>query len=175
MTSNKTEPEEDLLRDYWDSILGPHPESIEVRLTQEFGLPHPGTLTIATSTGKKIVSIDPDGTISYGEGYDANSAAEEFWTSMALKRQGMAKRLHDLAIMEALLVRLGRADLNHGDAAVRASSESATDSDKVTLERASLGLRSIIGQVMGYARDLAARWKDPEPEQQTIVEVPRNG
>lgn len=157
------------LTDYWDDILGPHPETIERRLVRELGLPHPGTLTIATSRGHKIVSIGPKGEVSYGEGIKPDEAAEIFWTNMALKRVGMEQRLTDLAIMEAMLVRMGRADLNYERAQVAAERQGAGDHERAIAERAHMGLQSIVHQVMDVARGLAsrahhARQPGPAPE-----------
>lgn len=152
------------LTDYWDDILGPRPETIEQRLIRELGLPHPGTFTLATNTGRKIVSIDPNGKVTYGEGVTPDEAAEQFWTSMALKRVGMEQRLQHLAITEAMLVRMGRADLNYERAQLAADAQDATDHDRAIAERAHMNLQSIVHQVMDFARGLAHRGPRPAPE-----------
>jgi hypothetical protein len=145
------------LRDYWDDILGPRPEAIEQRLVRELGLPHPGRFTLATSSGKTIVTIDPDGKITFGEGVKPDEAAELFWTNMALKRVGMEQRLQSLAIMEAMLIRMGRADLNYERAALAAEAEGATENERAVAERAHMNLQAIVHQLMDYARGLARR------------------
>jgi hypothetical protein len=156
----RQEPQEGLT-DYWDDILGPRPETIEQRLVRELGLPHPGTFTLATSKGRKIVSIDPNGRVEYGEGYTPDAAAEEFWTNMALKRRGMEQRLQHLAIMEAMLVRMGRADLNYERAQLAAQAQGAGDHERAVGERAHMGLQAIVHQLMDFARGLAQRGPTP--------------
>lgn len=153
----KVEGSQEGLNDYWDDILGPRPELIEARLVREFGLPHPGALTIATNKGEVIVRIAPDGTVAYGEGYTPDAAAEEFWTTMALKRVGMEQRLQHLAIMEAMLIRMGRADLNNERAQLAAAAQGAGEPERSVAERARMNLEAIVLQIMDFARGLAQR------------------
>jgi hypothetical protein len=165
---------QDGLRDYWDDILGPRVETIEQRLIRDLGLAHPGRLTLANSSGKMIVSIDPDGKVAYGEGYTPDAASEEFWTHMALKRVGMEQRLQHLAIMEAMLVRLGRADLNYERVQLAAGAEGAGDHERAIAERAHMGLQAQVHQVLELARGLALRpliTADPPPAAPAPVET----
>jgi hypothetical protein len=156
-TSGQAKNPEEGLRDYWDDILGPHPERIEERLVRDLGIPHPGTLTIATNTGAVIVQIDPNGKVTYGAGYTPDAAAELFWTNMALKRVGMEQRLQHLAIMEAMLVRMGRADLNYEQAQRAADAQGAGEPERTRAERAHMNLQAIVHQLMDFARGLAQR------------------
>jgi len=162
----------DDLASHWDDILGPRPETIEQRLIRELGLPHPGTFTLASSNGRKIVSIDPNGKVTYGEGYTPDAAAEEFWTSMALKRRGMEERLQHLAIMETMLVRMGRADLGHERAQLAAVGGGGNE--QAIAERARMNLTSIVHQVMDLARGLARRPPNPTTAT-TTVQIPAGG
>jgi hypothetical protein len=148
---------EEGLRDYWDDILGPRPETVEKRLARELGLAHPGTFTLATNTGRVIVKIDPNGRIEYGEGYQPDAAAELFWTHMALKRRDMEERLRHLAITEAILTRVGRADLNYERAQLVAQAETATEHDRLLAEMARRNLEVLVHSLIEVGRGLAAR------------------
>jgi hypothetical protein len=153
---NQTPQEEDGLKDYWADILGPRPETIEQRLIREFGV-HAGRLTIANNHGDVIVAIDPDGSIQYGEGIAPNEAAEAFWTSLALKRPLMEERLHHFAIMEATLVRLGRATLNYQQRLIASEAPTAGPEERELAERARMNLNSLVGNLTDYAAGLALR------------------
>jgi len=162
--------EEAGLTDYWTDILGPRPETIEQRLIRDLGLPHPGRLTLATSSGKPIVMIEPNGRVSFGEGYTPDAAAEEFWTQMALKRVGMEERLRHLAIMEAMLIRMGRADLNYERAQLAAQAQGAGHNEEAVAERARMGLEAIVHQLMDFARGLARPPQEaPAPDPRTAA------
>jgi hypothetical protein len=149
------------LTDFWDDILGPRPETVEARLIRDLGLPYKGVLTIATNSGRVIVKIDPTGRISYGEGYTPDDAAELFWTSLALKRPGMENRLRHLAIMEALLIRVGRADLNAERAVLAARAEGATEHTQQLAQMAHRNLEGLVGAVIEIGRGLASRHTAP--------------
>ena len=169
-TTSETSPTQESLTDFWNDILGPRPETIEQRLVRDLGLPHPGTFTLATSSGKKIVSIDPNGKVTYGEGIQPDEAAELFWTNMALKRVGMEQRLQHLAIMEAMLIRMGRADVNYERAQLAADAQGSGAESRAVAERARMNLEAIVHQVMDFARGLASR---PEPTPPVVPAPPR--
>lgn len=155
-------PTEDL-EGIWADVLGPRPERIEDRLVREHGLPHPGTLTFATSSGRVLVRIEPTGKVTLGEGVTADEAAEEFWTAMALKRQGMEERLMHLAAMEAMLIRLGRADVAYEQAQLRARSDVGTEADKYREELQRRHLEALVHQLLEYARGLLANQPGSNP------------
>ena len=169
---NQGTQENEGLSDFWNDILGPRLETIEQRLIRELGIPHPGTFTLATSSGKKIVSIDPNGKVTYGEGIKPDEAAELFWTNMALKRVGMEQRLQHLAITEAMLIRMGRADVNYERAQLAADAQGASDHDRAIAERARMNLESIVHQVMDFARGLARQPVVP-PSPETAPQAPQ--
>jgi hypothetical protein len=148
--------EDDSLESHWDDILGPRPETIEQRLIKEFGT-QKGRLTICTESGRAIVSIDADGTVTFGEGYTPNEAAEVFWTNMALKRVGMEQRLQHFAVMEATLVRLGRATINYQQRLLASEAPSATPQDRQQAELARMSLNSLVASLTDYAAGLATR------------------
>ena len=145
------------LTDYWDAILGPRPEAIKDRLIRELGVTHPGVLTIASSTGRVIVQIDPNGKVKLGPGIQPDEAAEEFWTALALKRRGMEERLLHIGMMEALLIRVGRADVAYETAALRARVEGATEEDRYRQEMARRSLEALVHQMIEFSRGLLER------------------
>ena len=156
--------EQEGLTDFWDDILGPRPETVEQRLIRDLGLPYKGVLTIATNSGRVIVKIDPTGKIFYGEDYTPDDAAELFWTSLALKRPRMENRLRHLAIMEAMLIRVGRADLNAERAVLAARAEGADEHTKQLAEMAHRNLEGLVGAVIEIGRGLASRPAAPSQE-----------
>lgn len=153
-TEAPTAEETEGLRDYWKDVLGTPPETTEARLVRELGIPHPGTLTFATSSGKVIVQIDPNGKVTLGEGVTADEAAEEFWTGMALKRRGMEERLMQLGAMEAMLHRCARADIAYERAATRAREPGATEEDKFREELQRRNLEAAVHQMIEFSRGL---------------------
>ena len=165
-SSQESTPEKEELIDYWDDFLGPRPEAVRDRLVRELGLPHPGVLTLASSTGRVLVQIDPNGKVKLGPGIQPDEAAEEFWTMLALKRVGMEERLLHLGMMEALLLRVARADIAYEEASARARSDAATEEDKYRQELQQLNLESIVHQMLEFSRGLLARQAvppDPTP------------
>lgn len=155
---------QETLEEYWKDILGPRPETDEAKLIQEFGRPYPGTLTFATQNGRVLVQIDPNGKVTLGEGVTADEAAEDFWTSMALKRQGMEERLMHLGAMEALLLRLARADEFYEESQIRARSEEATEEDHYREEIQRRNLEARVHQMIEFSRGLQQR---PDPPAET--------
>jgi hypothetical protein len=166
------------LTDYWDDILGPRPEAVEARLIRELGIPHKGVLTLATNSGRIIVRIAPDGRVEYGEGYTPDAAAELFWTNMALKRVGMENRLRHLAIMETMLIRVGRADLAYERALLASREDGATEHSRQLAEMARRNLEVLVHGVIELSRGLALRPTAPsqdsadEPDWQTAPPAP---
>lgn len=164
-----TEPTkpDDKLESFWESVRGqPVPEPD----TRHFDN-HPGELVIGTHA-RILVRIQPDGQLSYGEGYTPDEAAEEFWTAMALKRRGMEERLMHLGLMEQLLVQIGRADLRTERARIHAAREGATEEDRFAAERTMGHLESLVHQMIEIARGLALREGDAEPEYPVVTEIP---
>lgn len=149
--------EEEGLKDYWEDVTGPRPETIEQRLIKEFGQVHPGALTIANNRGEPIVQIEPNGHVRYGKGYTPDDAAEMFWTTMALKRVGMEQRLQHFAIMEATLVRLGRATLNYQQRLMASEAPGASHHERELADRARMNLNSLVANLTDYAAGLARR------------------
>jgi hypothetical protein len=152
------------LRDYWKDVLGTPPETTEARLVRELGIPHPGTLTFATSSGKVIVKIDPNGKVTLGEGVTADEAAEEFWTAMSLKRQAMGERLMQLGAMEAMLHRCARADIAYERAATRAREPLATEEDRFREELQRRNLEAAVHQMIEFSRGLLLPATPPPAE-----------
>ena len=129
---------------------------------------HPGELVIGTNY-RVLVRIQPDGQLRYGEGYTPDEAAEVFWTSLALKRKGMEERLMHLGAMEALLLRVGHADIATEQARLRAAHEDATAHDRFMAEISIRNLEAHVHQLIEFARGLVARPDAPEPGEQPDI------
>lgn len=163
-TTPEEAPAQEGLADYWADVLGLRPETVEHRLIRELARPHPGTLTFATSSGRVLVQIDPTGKVTLGEGVSADEAAEEFWTSMALKRQGMEARLQHFAMMEQMLLNVARADVAYEHAQVRARTEGATEEERFREELQRRNLEARVHQMLEFSRGLLLRPDPAEPE-----------
>lgn len=149
------DPKDETLSAYWQDVLG---QPVSEPDLQHFDA-HPGELVIGTQ-GRVLVRIQPDGQLRYGEGYTPDEAAELFWTAMALKRKGMTERLTHFGIMEQLLIRVGRADINTERLRLQAIREDATEEDRFRAEMAMRGLEALVHQMIEFSRGLANR---PEP------------
>lgn len=42
------------------------------------------TITINSDSGRPLVTINPNGTLEYGEGYDPDDAARRFWEALRI-------------------------------------------------------------------------------------------
>jgi hypothetical protein len=158
--------EGDELEDHWRDILGPRPESVEQRLVRDLGLTRPGALTICRESGEAIVSIQADGTLVYGAGYTPDEAAEVFWTNMALKKQGMDARLRSLSQMEAMIARIGQADLRYERAFRAALTQEAGEPERTATERCRMHLEALVHQLIEHSRGVSHQYANMrlEPE-----------
>lgn len=108
-----------------------------------------------------LVVVRSDGTIAYGKGYTPDSAALLFWTSVAKARQ---KAEHEQTLicqhMEALLARLGQADLQCEEARRRAAQEANPQQRRALDDAATLSmqqLEALVGQAIELGRALVKR------------------
>jgi hypothetical protein len=68
-------------------------------------------MVIGTSADRVLVIIKPDGELLFGPEYTPQEASMVFWEYMGVRRYQLEDRMLLIQHMEAVLVRLGRADM----------------------------------------------------------------
>lgn len=104
------EHEDDPLEVYWDDVRVARYRSSPVEPTDPLSA-QPGDMVIGTSRNRILVTIKADGTLQYGPEYSPDEAATVFWEAMGQRRIAMEDRFLVIQHMEAVLTRLGRADM----------------------------------------------------------------
>lgn len=171
MSDEKPPADDAALEVYWDDLrVAPHrrtPREPSFRDQVK-----PGDFVIGTSKDRLLVIIKPDGTLEYGPEYRPDEAAVVFWESMGQRRLQMEDRLLVIQHMEAVLTRLGDADLR----AESARRVAANEPDNMELERQALEaihrLERVMGQAIELGRGLIRRPEIPMPA--FPAEVPRS-
>lgn len=132
----------------------------------------PGDLVIGTSHERILVIIKSDGTLKFGPEYRPDEAAVVFWEAMGQRKLQMEDRLLLINHMEAILTRLGDADLR-AESARRVAANSPGDME---LERRAVEavhrLERVAGQAIELGRGLIRRPEVPMPS--FPEEVPRS-
>lgn len=104
------EDEDELpLEVYWDALRGRREPVHTAPLFKD--LAEANDMVIGTSANRILVIIKPTGELLFGPEYSPQEASMIFWESMGQRRLQMEDRLLMVQHMEAVLVRLGRADL----------------------------------------------------------------
>ena len=121
-------------------------------------------LVIGTGQGV-LVRIKPNGSLEYGPNYAPDAAARVFWETVARHREGYEEQKLISQHVEALVARLGAAELycesKRREAAEALGIGAGTDSSIVLeAQRATLVLERINGQVLELGRGLAHRALD---------------
>lgn len=116
---------------------------------------------VVRAGSRVLVVVRPDGTVAFGKGYTPDSAALLFWTSVAKARQ-KAEQEQTLIYqhMEALLARLGQADLQCEEARRRAAMETDPHRRRSLHDAATLSmqqLEALVGQAIELGRALVKR------------------
>lgn len=149
MSDESKPPEDGGLEVYWDDVrVAPHrrpPRELDFRDRVE-----PGDFAIGTSQNRILVIIKPNGTIEYGPEYRPDEAAMVFWEAMGQRRLQMEDRLLVIGHMEAVLTRLGDADLR----AESARRIAANQPEDMELERRAVEAVRRVEQVMTQAIEL---------------------
>lgn len=126
----------------------------------------PRTSDLVIGTGRAIlVRIKPNGALEYGPGYSPDAAARVFWETVARHREGYEEQRLISQHVEALVARLGEAELycerKRKEAAEALGIGAGTESAIVIeAQRATLVLERINGQVLELGRGLAQRALD---------------
>lgn len=115
-----------------------------------------GEVVLGTSKEQILVTLKPDGTLEYGSGYTPDAAAQVFWEAMARGRLKMEERLLLMQHMEAVLVRLGAADL-HNEAMQRQMGAFPSQEAAQAVGKAHSSLEKMVHQAIELGRGLARR------------------
>lgn len=148
--------QDDPLEVYWDDIrvarVRARPES-EIEPDQLVA--GPGDLVIGTSRDRVLAIIKTDGQLEFGPEYSPEEAAMVFWEAMALRRLATEDRLLIVRHMEAILTRIGEADLRLEQLRVAAAEgdEAAGQAAGGALVR----LERLVHQAIELGRGLARR------------------
>jgi len=117
---------DDVMKLFWDDArVAPHRRFITHEMSMRDRV-RPGDLVIGTSKERILVIVHADGTLEYGPEYRPNEAAVVFWEEMGRRRLQMEDRLLLIHHMEAVLTRLGDADIR-AESARRIAANSPTD------------------------------------------------
>jgi hypothetical protein len=120
-------------------------------------------LVIATTGGRELVRIKPDGTLIYGPEYTPDEAAMVFWKALAQRRAEATEQELVFRHMETALLALGRADLENEIAQMRAKAlqeaGEPTGSAVLAAHKAEQAWLRQVHEVTELARGLAERAK----------------
>lgn len=163
--------DDDRLEIYWDDVrVAPFRRSPR---QEDFGdQVETGDLVIGTSHHRILLIIKADGTLRYGPEYRPDEAAMVFWEAMGQKKLEMEDRLLVIGHMEAILTRLGDADLRAESARRIAANEPGNEILEVQAQEAIHRLEQIMSQAIELGRGLIRRPEVPMPA--FPGEVPRS-
>lgn len=126
----------------------------------------PRNLIIGTSHSRKLVAITPKGEVIFGQEYTPSEAATIFWEHMAARRLAMDDRLLVVQHMEAILVRLGRADMECERLRLLAAQETNPTKKRELTASADLAINAlnmVATQAIELGRALVKRPEIPVP------------
>lgn len=146
---------------YWDALRGLRAPRDPVQTVPRFGdLAEANDMVIGTSANRVLVIIKPTGEVHFGPEYTPEESTRVFWEYMGQRRLQMEDRLLIIQHMEAVLVRLGRADLE----CERFRREAAEEQDPILRaekeQRAEISIRAlnmVAHQAIELGRGLARR------------------
>lgn len=163
MTDEKDDDEP--LELFWDDIRVANrrappqaPDDTAERLRAQV---QPGDLIIGTSRERMLVLIKADGRLEFGPDYKPDEAAMVFWEAMGRQRFQYEERILLIQHMEAILTRVGAADLR-----VEQLRTAAADGDADAGQQAGgalVALERLVHQAIELGRGLARRPDMPVP------------
>jgi hypothetical protein len=151
--------EEDQLGPYWAVLRrsrGEREPTPEERVSGE----HPGDLVIATDRNRVIVRIHPDGTVAYGEGYEADDAARALWEAIGRRRLDFDRRLNHLQLLELHVALVAAADESYEQAQRRAQEPTAQEIDRFQEELCRRNLEARVHGMIEFAREYVVNRPD---------------
>jgi len=140
---------------------------------EDFGdLVEKGDMVIATSAQRLLVIIKADGRLLFGPEYRPDEAAMVFWEAMGQKKLQMEDRLLVIGHMEAVLTRMGDADLRAESARRVAANDPGNTELEIQANEAVHRLERVVSQAIELGRGLIRRPEIPMPA--FPEEVPRS-
>jgi len=157
------EIDDDPLEVIWDDLhLASHRIPPEVEAAEQLRRRvQPNDLVIGTSRQRILVVIKPDGQVEFGPEYRPDDAAMVFWEAMGRQRYQFEERLILIQHMEALLTRLGAADMRLEELRLRVQ-----NGDREAGQQAGgalTHLEQLVHQTIELGRGLARRPDLPMP------------
>lgn len=131
-----------------------------------------GDMVIGTSAERILVIIKKDGTLRFGPEYCPDEASMVFWEAMGQRRLQMEDRLLVIGHMEAVLTRLGDADLRAESARRVAANDPGNEALEAQAVEAVHRLERLVDQAIELGRGLIRRPEVPMPA--FPGEVPRS-
>jgi hypothetical protein len=156
---------EESLQVYWDEIwmARSRPPLEDPQGPQTlFDSAEPGDMVLGTSKRRILVVIKADGTLIYGPDYCPDKAAEIFWESMAQRREAYEERSLIIRHMEAILVRLGGADMQ-AEHLRQLAERDPTPGNEQSARQSILALEQVMSQAIELGRGLIRRPDIPVP------------
>lgn len=132
----------------------------------------PGDFVIGTSADRILVIIRANGQLEYGPEYRPDEAAMVFWENMGQRKLMMDDRLLVIGHMEAVLVRLGVADLEAERLRLAAQNETDPEAQPRRIHEAEEAVRRlerVASQAIELGRGLARRPDIPMPAVPPVV------
>jgi hypothetical protein len=163
--------DDDALEVYWDDVQlarvrQPLPDDVADPVPNFGDLAGPGDFVIGTSKDRVLVIIRPNGQLEYGPEYRPDEAAMVFWENMGQRKLMMDDRLLVIGHMEAVLVRLGVADLEAQRLRELAQNESNEEARPRRIHEADVAVRrleQVANQAIELGRALVRRPDIPMP------------
>jgi len=154
--------EDDLpLEVYWDALRGRRGPVEPVHTVPTLrDLADENDMVIGTSANRILVIIKPTGELIFGPEYTPQEASMIFWEYMGRRWHSMLDRILLIQHMEAVLVRLGRADMECQQArerAVGAEDNMAKDELDRQVEAAMGRLNRVAHEAIELGRGLVRR------------------
>lgn len=168
--------DDDSLEVYWDDVQlararQPIPDEPEPPIPFK-DLAGPGDFVIGTSADRILVIIRANGQLEYGPEYRPDEAAMVFWENMGQRKLMMEDRLLVIGHMEAVLVRLGVADLDAQRLREAAQNEGDPEAQPRRIHEAEVAVRrleQVATQAIELGRALARRPDIPVPAVPPVV------
>jgi hypothetical protein len=130
---------------------------------------HPGELVICGPGGERLVRIQPDGSIIYGEHYTPDEAAVSLWTAIGQRRLDFEGRMQYLNLLELHIALLAVSDAAYEVAQRAAREEGATETERFREEMSRRSLETRVHGIIEFAREFAMMRPDLVAQARRVV------
>jgi hypothetical protein len=153
----------DPLEIVWDDLrIAPKRARPEIEAADRFRQKaEPNDLVIGTSRDRLLVVIKPNGRVEFGPEYRPDEAAMVFWEAMGRQRYQFEERILLIQHMEAVLTRVGAADLHLE--ALRQRVQTGDEEAGQQAGGALVRLETLVHQAIELGRGLVRRPDLPVP------------